>query len=150
MVKKTEIDAELVRTLANLLEETGLSEIEYGNDGLNIRVAKSITVTSAAPVAAPTASVPTLTNATTSAEDLAAHPGAITSPMVGVAYTSSDPQSPPFVKVGDPVVVGQTLCLIEAMKVFNPINALKAGKVTRILFESGDPVEFGAQLMIIE
>ena len=146
MVKKTDIDEDLIRTLAGLLDETGLSEIEYGRDGLNIRIARNYSVSAVAPVtpAAPVAAP------TSDGEDPASHPGVVTSPMVGVAYTSSDPGSPPFVKVGDQVSVGQTLLLIEAMKVFNPITASKAGKVVRVLVENGSPVEFGAPLMIIE
>ena len=153
MAKKTDIDADLVRTLAGLLDETGLSEIEYGKDGLNIRVAKNFTIAApAAPLAAAPAAAQVAPSepAADSNDDLSSHPGAVTSPMVGVAYTSSDPDSPPFVTVGDQVSTGQTLLLVEAMKVFNPITAPKSGKITRILFESGDPVEFGAPLMIIE
>jgi len=149
MAKKTDIDEDLIRTLAELLNETGLSEIEYGKDGLNIRVARNVSVAAVATAPAPV--IPATTTAPAdNADDLASHPGAIASPMVGVAYTSSDPDSPPFVKVGDQVSVGQTLLLIEAMKVFNPITAPKAGKVTRILIENGSPVEFGAPLIIIE
>jgi acetyl-CoA carboxylase biotin carboxyl carrier protein len=154
MAKKSDIDADLVRTLAELLDETGLTEIEYGKDGLNIRVAKTVTVAASAapvpaavPVAAPSAhALP----ADDGDSDLSSHPGAVTSPMVGVAYASSDPDTPAFVKVGDQITAGQTLLLVEAMKVFNPIAAPKAGKVARILFNNGDPVEFGAALMIIE
>jgi len=149
MAKKTDIDEDLIRTLAELLNETGLSEIEYGKDGLNIRVARNVSVAAVAPTAAPVIAAAT-TAPVDDTDDLASHPGAVASPMVGVAYTSSDPDSPPFVKVGDQVSVGQTLVLIEAMKVFNPITAPKAGKVTRILIENGSPVEFGAPLIIIE
>ncbi len=149
MAKKTDIDENLIRTLAGLLDETGLSEIEYGKDGLNIRVAKNGTVITASPPT-PITPVAATVAPTDGGEDMASHPGAVTSPMVGVAYTSSDPDSPPFVKVGDQVSVGQTLLLIEAMKVFNPITATKAGKVVQVLVENGGPVEFGAPLMIIE
>ncbi len=148
MAKKSDIDADLVRTLAELLDETGLSEIEYGKDGLNIRVAKNVIV--AAPAAVLPAPVAGPAPAVDSDDNLSNHPGAVTSPMVGVAYTSSDPDTPPFVKVGDQVSAGQTLFLIEAMKVFSPITAPISGTVARILFDSGDPVEFGAPLMIIE
>jgi len=150
MAKKTDIDEDLIRTLAELLNETGLSEIEYGKDGLNIRVARSVNVAAAAPAPAPVVMPAAPTAPVDNADDLASHPGAVASPMVGVAYTSSDPDSPPFVKVGDQVSAGQTLLLVEAMKVFNPITAPKAGKVTRILIENGSPVEFGAPLIIIE
>jgi len=140
---KSSIDGDLVRQLANLLNETGLSEIEYGLDGLNIRVARQVSVSasSASVVAVP---------ATTPSESAQDHPGAVTAPMVGVVYTSSDPESPPFVKVGDAVTVGQTLFLIEAMKAFNPIASLRAGKVTQILVINETPVEYGEPLAIIE
>ena len=83
-------------------------------------------------------------------DDLSSHPGVVPSPMVGVVYTSPDPDTPVYVKVGDQVAEGDTILLIEAMKVFNPIRAPKAGKVTRILVNGGSPVEFGEPLMIIE
>jgi len=150
MANKTDIDEDLIRTLAGLLDETGLSEIEYGKDGLNVRVVKTVSVAAAMPAATIPAPAGATLPATDGVEDMSAHPGAVTSPMVGVAYTSSDPDSPPFVKVGDQVSVGQTLLLVEAMKVFNPITAPKAGKVLRILIENGSPVEFGAPLLIIE
>ena len=143
---KTDIDEELVRKLATLMDETGLTEIEYGIEGINIRVSKSANyavaapaLTSAAPVATEIAEV-----------DAASHPGVVKSPMVGVVYTSSDPDSPAFVKVGDTVSEGKTLLLIEAMKVFNPILAPKAGRISQILISGGSPVEFGEPLVIIE
>jgi len=148
MAKKTDIDEDLVRKLAGLLDETGLTEIEYSVDGFSIRVASNVSVVASAAPAAP-AAAPIAPPAADS-DNPAAHPGAVTSPMVGVAYTSSDPDSPPFVKVGDQVSQGQTICLVEAMKVFNPITAPKAGKVTQILIDNGSPVEFGAPLIIIE
>lgn len=143
-------NSELVRELAELLNDTGLSEIEYGQDDWHVRVAKNVTVNATAavaPAAAPAAAAPA---AAPAAGDEANHPGAVTSPMVGVAYLSPDPDSPQFVNVGDSVAEGATLCLVEAMKVFNPIHAPKAGKVTRILVNSGSPVEFGDPLFIIE
>ena len=143
---KTDIDEELVRKLATLMDETGLTEIEYGIEGINIRVSKAANyavaapaLTSAAPVATEIAEV-----------DAASHPGVVKSPMVGVVYTSSDPDSPAFVKVGDTVSEGKTLLLIEAMKVFNPILAPKAGSISQILISGGSPVEFGEPLVIIE
>jgi acetyl-CoA carboxylase biotin carboxyl carrier protein len=143
---KTDIDEELVRKLATLMDETGLTEIEYGIEGINIRVSKAANyavaapaLTSAAPVATEIAEV-----------DAASHPGVVKSPMVGVVYTSSDPDSPAFVKVGDTVSEGKTLMLIEAMKVFNPILAPKAGRISQILISGGSPVEFGEPLVIIE
>lgn len=147
---KTDIDEHLVRKLASLMDETGLTEIEYGIDGVNIRVSKASNVAFAAP-AAPMAQAPAAAPpAEIQAADAASHPGSVKSPMVGVVYTSSDPDSADFIKVGDQVSVGQTLLLIEAMKVFNPILAPKAGRVTQILVESGSPVEFGEPLVIVE
>lgn len=145
---KTNIDEDLVRKLASLMDETGLTEIEYGTNDINIRVSKAATYAAgpaalaAAPaIAAPDAETPV---------DVASHPGTVKSPMVGVVYTSSDPDSPAFVNVGDTVTEGQTLLLIEAMKVFNPILAPKAGRVTQVFVESGSPVEFGEPLVIVE
>jgi len=150
MAKKTDIDEDLVRKLAGLLDETGLTEIEYSVDGFSIRVASNTQIVAAAPApVAQVAAAPAPLPASDS-DAIASHPGAVTSPMVGVAYTSSDPDSPPFVKVGDQVSQGQTVCLVEAMKVFNPITAPKAGKVTQVLIDNGSPVEFGAPLIIIE
>jgi len=145
------VDGDLVRQLAQLLEETGLNEIEYGRDDWHIRVSGGKTVlATAANVAAPTAPAAPAADGSSAEEDLASYPGLITSPMVGVVYTSADPDSPAFVKVGDMIEAGDTILLIEAMKVFNPIRAAKAGKVTRILINSGMPVEFGEPLMIVE
>jgi len=147
---KDKFNNELVRELAELLNETGLTEIEYGQDDWHIRIAKNVTVTaSAAPVAVGAAvGGPALAPADDG--DLSNHPGSVPSPMVGVVYLSADPDTPAFVQVGDAVSEGQTLCLIEAMKVFNPIHAPKAGKVTRVLVSGGSPVEFGEPLFIIE
>ncbi len=150
--KSPNIDAELVRQLAQLLEETGLNEIEYGKDDWHIRVSGGKTVATAT-VAAPLISASSAAIAATGEQDdddVSSHPGLISSPMVGVVYTSSDPDTPAFVKVGDTVQAGDTLLLIEAMKVFNPIRAAKAGKVSRILINSGMPVEFGEPLLIVE
>ena len=152
---KPTIESDLVRELAGLLDETGLSEIEYGTDGLSIRVAKhavasTVSLNPAAvpvevPIAAPKQGAP-VANETSYVD----HPGAVTSPMVGVVYTAPDPNSAPFVQVGDQVSKDQTMFLIEAMKVFNPIAAPKAGKVVLILVDSETPVEFGEPLAVIE
>lgn len=146
------IDEEAIRRLAVLLEETGLAEIEIAEGESRIRVARG---QAAAPIAAPAA--PAAPRPAAGAEPArpelaadAAHPGAVTSPMVGVAYLAPEPGAPPFVKVGDTVAQGQTLLLIEAMKTFNQIKAPKAGTVVRILVESGAPVEYGEVLMLIE
>ncbi|MCW8834890.1 MAG: acetyl-CoA carboxylase biotin carboxyl carrier protein [Rhodospirillales bacterium] len=143
-----EFDDDLVRKLAELLDETGLSEIEYGKDDWHIRVARQTAVTTAvhhAPAAAPPA--PAVEAAPAAP---AAHPGAVKSPMVGVAYLCPEPGAPDFVKPGDTVTEGQTILLIEAMKVFNPIHAPRAGKVTSVLIENSAPVEYGEPLVIIE
>ena len=153
---KSDIDLELVHTLAKLLEETELNEIEYGRDGLKIRVARSFINTNKTdePIPPEIASAATevvfsdlAENAETTPPD---HPGTIKSPMVGVVYTAPEPNSPPFVRVGDEVVEGQTLFLIEAMKVFNPITSKKAGKITRIFVDTETPVEFDEPLAIID
>ncbi|MBI5164793.1 MAG: acetyl-CoA carboxylase biotin carboxyl carrier protein [Magnetospirillum sp.] len=147
-------DAEMVRALAVLLDETNLTEIEYDTGSLRIRVARQgmpVTVQHAVAPAMPAGiGHPVSQQAPTPHEDIAGHPGAVTSPMVGVSYMSAEPGGPKFIEVGAIVSEGQTLMLIEAMKTFNPIRALRAGKVTRILVTDGQPVEFGEALVIIE
>ncbi len=143
------IDSNLVRKLAALLEETGLAEIEYGAGEWHLRVAKG-TAPPPLTVVTPPPSAPAETAGEETADDVSNHPGVVVSPMVGVVYTANEPDGPPFVNVGDTVEDGQTLMLIEAMKVFNQIKAPKAGKITRILVGNGTPVEFGEPLLIIE
>lgn len=144
------IDPDAIRALAAVLTETGLTEIEIAEKDNRIRVVRA-----AAP-AAPTVTVsaaptPTLTAAASPAADPDAnHPGAVTSPMVGVAYLSPEPGSAPFVSVGQSVTVGQTVLLIEAMKTFNQIKAPRSGTVARILVQNSAPVEYGEVLMVIE
>lgn len=157
MAKETKprltVDEDLIRQLAGLLDDTGLGEIEVQEGDSKIRVAKggSSTVVSAPLQAGPApASVTPAPSADASVDDLASHPGAVTSPMVGVCYLASDPSSPPFFSEGDAVKEGDTVLLIEAMKVFNPITAHKSGTVLRILVTDGTPVEFGEPLVIIE
>jgi len=148
---KSDIDSDLVRKMADLLEDTGLTEIEYAHqDGWHIRVAKGGAMVAAAPAPAPVAAVAAAPIAEAGPADPSSHPGAVKSPMVGVAYLNPDPDSPQFVNIGDSVTEGQTIMLIEAMKVFNPIHAPKAGKVAQILVENGSPVEYGEPLIIIE
>ena len=153
---KSNIDLEIVHTLAELLEKTGLSEIEYGRDGLKIRVVKNFINSNETPrqvlpniasAATEIVSSDLAQNTETSSPD---HPGMIKSPMVGVVYTAPEPNSPPFIRVGDQVVEGQTLFLIEAMKVFNPITSKKTGKITRIFVDTETPVEFDEPLAIID
>ncbi len=149
------IQAELVRTLAQLLDDTNLSEIEYDTGSLRIRVARQGgAIHHYAPVAPAAPAVPAAPVAQPAGvihhEDAANHPGAVTSPMVGVSYMSPEPGSARFIDVGAVVAEGQTLLLIEAMKTFNPIRAPRGGTITRILVTDGQPVEFGEPLVIIE
>ena len=148
---KLAVDEDLIRQLAGLLDDTGLGEIEVQEGDSKIRVAKggSSVVASAPSAPAPSIASPAPAAAPTT-EDVAAHPGALTSPMVGVCYLASDPSSPPFCKVGDSVNEGDTILLIEAMKVFNPITAHKSGTVSQLLVQDGTPVEFGEPLAVIE
>jgi acetyl-CoA carboxylase biotin carboxyl carrier protein len=154
------IDADAIRQLADLLEETGLTEIEVAEGEKLIRVNKGdiaprhIHQTQTAPSALhlmpsdPT--VPQPANTNPPAAIAANHPGAITSPMVGTVYMRPDPNSPEFIVKGATVKAGDTLLIIEAMKVMNPIKAQKAGTVTQILAQHGQPVEFGEVLVVIE
>ena len=148
-----QVDVKLVRQLAELLDETKLSEIEVEDGGRKIRVARTITAVAApaqafavpapaaatAPAAAPVAALPP-----------ADHPGTIKSPMVGTAYLAPSPEAAPFVSVGATVAEGDTLVIVEAMKVMNPILAPRAGKVAQILVSAGQPVEFDQPLVIVE
>ena len=146
------IDPKAIKDLAKLLEETGLTEIEVAEGDKVIRVSKGATaVVSAGPTPA-MYSDPTVPQAASNAVDTTAHahPGAVTSPMVGTAYVKSSPDAAPFVKKGDTVKAGDTLLIIEAMKVMNPIKAEKGGTITHIMVENGKPVEFGDVLMVIE
>ncbi len=148
MAAKTQIDDELVRRLAALLEETKLSEIEYEVGGLRLRVARNH-ASAPSPVQLAHEPARPAPATTAAAEPPADHPGAVTSPMVGVAYLGPEPGAQPFVAVGDAVSEGATLLLIEAMKTFNPIRAPRAGRVTRIVVTDGQPVEFGEPLVIL-
>ena len=147
-------DAGVIRTLAGLLSETGLTEIEYAVGDTRIRVAREAAGTTAppAPVATngATAPQPQQHAAEKSATNGVSHPGAVTSPIVGIAYLAAQPGAPPFVRVGDAVSEGQTLLIIEAMKVMNQIRATRAGRVSQIFVEDAAPVEYGAALMLIE
>jgi acetyl-CoA carboxylase biotin carboxyl carrier protein len=144
------IDPDTIRMLAAVLTETGLSEIEIAEKDSRIRVVRALAPVATMAVAQPAPAAAPQAAPATSEADLAAHPGAVTSPMVGVAYLAAEPGSPPFVTVGQTVTAGQTLLLIEAMKTFNQIKAPKAGTVARVLVTSGAPVEYGEVLMILE
>jgi acetyl-CoA carboxylase biotin carboxyl carrier protein len=144
-------DADAIRVLAGILTETGLTEIEIGDGDFRLRVAKTpAQVVSTQLAAAPTAAAPAPAAAPPPAISDANHPGAVTSPMVGVVYLSAEPGTPPYVSIGQTILAGHTLLLIEAMKTFNQIKAPRAGTVTKILVQSGVPVEFGEPLLIIE
>lgn len=152
--KKTQaIDPDLVRELASVLNESGLSEIEVEHGELRLRLARTLTAAAAPAHTHVVAAAPPVhaTAATTAPPaEPAAHPGAVPSPMVGTAYLSPEPGAAPFIKVGDAVNAGQTLMVVEAMKTFNPIPAPRAGKVTAILVSDAQPVEYGEPLVIIE
>jgi acetyl-CoA carboxylase biotin carboxyl carrier protein len=150
-------DPAKVRALAEILADTGLTEIEIETKEGRVRVARTpapITqhVSAAPMVAAPAAAVaaPAQAAAPAARTDDTPHPGAVLSPMVGVAYLAPEPGAAPFIAVGQSVSVGQTLLLIEAMKTYNQIRAQKAGTVLRILVEPGQPVEYGQPLLIVE
>ena len=157
MAEKTgtmQVDVKLVRQLAELLNETGLTEIEVEDDDRKIRVARTVqaaavAVAAPAPVAAPAAAAAAPAAAAPAAAP-ADHPGALKSPMVGTAYLAASPEAAPFVSVGDSVKEGDTVLIIEAMKVMNPITATKGGKVTAVLVSNGQPVEYDQPLVVIE
>ncbi|MSP74720.1 MAG: acetyl-CoA carboxylase biotin carboxyl carrier protein [Rhodospirillaceae bacterium] len=150
---KFEMDTEFVRKLAEILEEKDLGEIELADGDRKIRIARPTVTYAAAPMAASSAVAPgagAAAAATPAAADIAKHPGAVKSPMVGTAYLAPEPGKPNFVSIGDKVTAGQTLLIIEAMKTFNPIKAPKSGLLMQILIENAQPVEFGEALMIVE
>ena len=141
------IDGDSVKQLATILTETGLTEIEYDTGTLRIKVVRggvAAPVYAAAPVAAFGAPAPA------AASDIAANPGCLKSPMVGLVYMAPEPGAAPFIKVGDQVAEGQTVLIIEAMKTFNQVMAHKGGKVVQIMVAEKNPVEYGEPLMLIE
>ena len=149
-------ETKLVKELADILDASGLAEIEYETEAVSIRLSR---VTGAMPVAATTpppvpapaaAPVAAAPVAEAPSANPASHPGALTSPMVGTVYTSPEPDAPAFISEGDTVKAGQTLFIVEAMKVMNPITAPKAGKISNILVQNAQPVEFGEALVIVE
>jgi acetyl-CoA carboxylase biotin carboxyl carrier protein len=148
------IDPELVKELAAILRDSGLTEIEVEHGDLKLRLSRAATVAQvAAPYPQAVLPPPGAAAAAPAAEtpqDLRQHPGAVISPMVGTAYLSPEPDAPAFIKAGDVVAEGQTLMIVEAMKTFNPIPAPRAGVVKRILVADRQPVEFGEALVILE
>lgn len=143
------IDSGLIRELANLLDETNLTEIEVEQSGLRVRVARGLSVSATvpphAPAAAPQAHAPAAAES-----DLSKHPGVVPSPMVGTVYLAPEPGAKKFVEVGSAVKVGDTLLIVEAMKTMNQILSPRSGTVTQVLVEDGQPVEFAEALLIIE
>jgi acetyl-CoA carboxylase biotin carboxyl carrier protein len=149
--RKSMIDPDLIRELARLLDETGLTEIEFERDGERVRVGRHSAPPAATPAPAPIAAAERLSAATDGTRlDPMSHPGLVTSPMVGTAYAGPQPGARPFVEIGSRVTAGETLLIIEAMKTMNQIPAPRSGTVVQILVEDGQPVEFGEPLMIVE
>ncbi len=161
------IDTKIISKLAEILDKSNLCELEYEDEGCRISLSKGprggatvlpmppAPAVPAAPIPAPmpvpaAPAAPAAAPAASADEDYSKSPNAVKSPMVGVVYLSADPNSPNYVKPGDSVKEGDIVCLIEAMKTFNPVKAHKSGTVTKILVEGGDPVEYGEPLVIIE
>jgi acetyl-CoA carboxylase biotin carboxyl carrier protein len=163
MTKPTQVDQDLIRTIAELLNEQNLAEIEIEREDFRVRVTRTyatpagqamqMPVYAQAPApaaAAPAAPTAPIVAAPSSAEDLASNPGTLTSPMVGTAYSAPEPGAKKFVEIGTKVSEGQTILIIEAMKTMNQIPAHRSGTLTRILFEDAQPVEYGQPLAVIE
>ena len=150
------LDTKVIGKLAEILDKNNLTEIEYEDEGCRISLTRNAQgvcapVFPAAPALAPMPAAPAIAApAADDSEDYSNNPNAIKSPMVGVVYLSADPNTPNYIKTGDSVKEGDIVCLIEAMKTFNPVKAHKAGTVTKILVEGGDPVEYGQPLVVIE
>ncbi len=155
-----QIDTKIIGKLADVLNKNSLSEIEYEDENCRIKIKGALCAAPIpavhpyvqAPVAAPAqvAAEATTKNDEFAIDDYAKNPGSVKSPIVGVVYLSPDPTKPDYVNVGDSVKEGDIVCLIEAMKTFNPVKAHRSGTVTKILLESGDPVEYGESIMVIE
>jgi acetyl-CoA carboxylase biotin carboxyl carrier protein len=151
-VSRIPTDPEQIRQLAAVMAESGLTEVEIADKDTRIRVVRG-SVSMTPPIVVSPIGVPDVATrhaATAAADSGANHPGAVTSPMVGVAFLAPEPGAPNFVSVGQQVIVGQTLLLIEAMKTFNQIKAPRAGIVTKIVVQNSTPVEYGELLMIVE
>jgi acetyl-CoA carboxylase biotin carboxyl carrier protein len=146
---KLNIDGDMIRTLAEILKDSGLTEIEYAEGESRIRVARHVHV-QASPVVTETSASGVAAEGNRSGAPVAAPSGAVTSPIVGTAYLSPEPGAKPFVSVGDVIKAGQTVVIVEAMKVMNPIRAPKAGVVRDIFVTDAQPVEFGETLLVVE
>lgn len=151
-----QIDTKTISKLAEILDKNQLSGLNYEDENCKISLTRELSCGyvpsySPAPITpAPAISAPVQVEETKDEEDYSNSPNAVKSPMVGVVYLSSNPNSPTYVKEGDTVASGDTVCLIEAMKTFNPVKAHKSGRVTKVLVETGEPVEYGEPLIIIE
>ena len=150
---KPKVDTALIEALAELLQRTGLTEIELAEGDSRIRVARQpqpvvASVPAAGPAPAPAG--PALSEEASARATTAEHPGAVRAPMVGTVYLTPEPGAPPFITVGAEVREGQTMLIIEAMKVMNPIRAGRSGRIAKLLVANGDPVEYGELLLIIE
>jgi acetyl-CoA carboxylase biotin carboxyl carrier protein len=152
---KTLVDRDLIQELSKILDETGLTEIEIEQDGSRIRVARGAIAATAPTVVVPAKPIPPVApqavgESAAASLDPSKHPGVVVSPMVGTAYAAAEPGARPFIEVGSKVKAGDTLLIVEAMKTMNQIPAPRGGTVIQVLFEDGQPVEFGEPLVIIE
>lgn len=153
---KLSIDPALIREIADILHEKDLAEVEWSEDGVQMRIARNMPAPApyyAAPPAgapAPARGAEATAAAAAGAADPGSHPGAVKSPMVGTAYTAPEPGAPPYVQVGDEVSQGQTLLIVEAMKTMNPIPAPRSGRIVQVFIGNEQPVEFDEVLMVIE
>jgi acetyl-CoA carboxylase biotin carboxyl carrier protein len=148
--KQEVVDEGLIRGLAALLNETGLSEIEIEQKGLRVRIARNLTIAAAVAPSVSAAGITAAPAAIATGRDADTHPGTLKSPMVGTSYRAAEPGAAPFVEIGSVVKQGQTVLIIEAMKTMNHIPAPRAGTVTAVFVENGQPVEYGEPLLIIE
>lgn len=147
MTEKFSVDKHAIQQLLDVLRDTDINEIEYEQDGRRIRIVRQ---QPQQPMAAPSFFAAPLQQPENKQADIKDHPGILRSPMVGTIYTAPEPGAPPFVRVGDEVTAGQTLMIIEAMKVMNPLKAPKAGKVIQIFVQDAMPIEFDEPILVIE
>ena len=148
--KPQQSGTELIRSLIEILDEANLSELEYETEKVSVRIARALGGVPVQPMQAPAQTAPPPSAEATAEDADANHPGVVTSPMVGTVYTAPEPNADPFISEGDNVQQGQTLVIVEAMKVMNTITAPQGGVVKKILITNASPVEFGTPLVIIE